>query len=88
MVVKTLPSPSLLVYLKAPVPILVKRIRSRGRNIENGISSDYLELLESYYADWIKNFDLCPVLTLKTDDLDFVHKAKHMDMVVKCINDK
>ncbi len=88
MVVKTLPSPSLLVYLKTPVPVLINRIRSRGRDIENGISPDYLELLESYYADWIKNFDLCPVLTLKTDDLDFVHKAKHMDTVVDCINEK
>jgi len=88
MVVKKLPPPSLLVYLKAPVPVLMKRIQKRGRNIETGIKADFLELLESYYEDWMTNFDLCPVLTLRTDDLDFVHKAKHMDTVVKCIDDK
>lgn len=88
MVVRKLPTPSLLVYLKAPVPVLLKRIRSRGRNIETGIQPEFLELLESYYEDWMRNFDLCPVLTLKTDDLDFVHKAKHMDTVVNCIEEK
>lgn len=88
MVVRTLPPPSLLVYLKAPVPILIKRIQSRGRKIETGISREYLELLDSFYEDWLHNFDLCPVLTLRTDDLDFVHKAKHLDTVVERIGEK
>ncbi len=88
MVVKNLPPPSLLVYLKAPVPILIKRIQSRGRKIETGISREYLELLDSFYEDWLHNFDLCPVLTLRTDDLDFVHKAKHLDTVVERIGEK
>lgn len=88
MVVRKLPTPSLLVYLKAPVPVLMNRIRSRGRNIETGIQPEFLELLESYYEDWMRNFDLCPVLTLKTDDLDFVHKTKHMDTVINCIEEK
>lgn len=88
LVVKTLPPPSLLIYLKAPVDILVERIKKRGRDIESSISADYLSLLESYYDDWIKNFELCPVLTLRTDDLDFVHKPKHLDLVVQKINEK
>ena len=40
--IKKLPSPSLLIYLKAPVSLLIKRIRSRGRAIENTITSEYL----------------------------------------------
>jgi deoxyadenosine/deoxycytidine kinase len=88
LVVKTLPPPSLLIYLKAPVDVLMKRIHSRGREIESTISRDYLTLLDSFYADWIDNFDLCPVLTLRTDDLDFVHKSKHLDTVVDRIQEK
>jgi deoxyadenosine/deoxycytidine kinase len=88
MVVKTLPSPSLLVYLKAPVDILIQRIRSRGRNIETGITPEYLGLLDNYYDEWIRSFDLCPVLTLRTDNLDFVHKSEHMDTVVARIKEK
>ena len=88
LVVKNLPPPSLLIYLDAPVETLMKRIQSRGREMENSISADYLSLLESYYSDWIAHFDLCPVLTLRTDDLDFVHKPQHLDLVVEKIQEK
>jgi len=45
LVVSSLPAPDLLIYLKAPVPVLVERIRRRGRDIESGITPDYLALL-------------------------------------------
>jgi deoxyadenosine/deoxycytidine kinase len=88
LIVKNLPTPSLLIYLKAPVDVLIKRINSRGREIESSISADYLKLLESFYDDWIAHYDLSPVLTLKTDDLDFVHQPKHFDIVVARIQEK
>ena len=88
LVTRNLPPPSLLIYLKAPVEVLVNRIKRRGREIETSISSDYLTLLDSFYTEWIANFDLCPVLTLRTDDLDFVHKTKHLDVVVERIQAK
>lgn len=88
MIVRSLPKPALLVYLKAPVDILMERIHRRGRNIESGISAEYLGRLEIYYDEWMKNFDFCPVLTIKTDDLDFVHRPKHLDLVVNRIQDK
>jgi deoxyadenosine/deoxycytidine kinase len=88
LVIRNLPAPSLLIYLKTPVSMLLKRIQSRGRNMETGISLEYLDLLDSYYEDWLKGFDLCPVLTLRTDDLDFVHKARHLNLVVERIQDR
>jgi deoxyadenosine/deoxycytidine kinase len=87
-VVKKLPAPSLLIYLEAPVDTLIKRIQCRGREMESSISRDYLELLDSFYQDWIAHFDLCPVLTIHTDDLDFVHEPKHLDTVVQKIQEK
>lgn len=87
LLVRTLPPPSLLIYLKAPVEVLVERIRRRARDIETGIDADYLALLDSYYEDWVKTFDLCPVLTIRTDDLDYVHKPKHLDVVVARIDE-
>ncbi|HWQ04579.1 MAG TPA: deoxynucleoside kinase [Longilinea sp.] len=88
LVVKNLPSPALLVYLKAPVSVLMDRIHRRGRSMESSISEDYLTLLDSFYEDWIRSFDLCPVLTLRSDDLDFVHQPEHLDTVVSRINEK
>jgi deoxyadenosine/deoxycytidine kinase len=66
----------------------MERIHSRGRSIESGITAEYLTLLESYYDDWMGSFDLCQVLTIRTDDLDFVHKPRHLDTVIQRIQDR
>lgn len=88
LVARTLPPPDLLIYLKAPVRTLIERIRRRGREIENGIDAAYLSLLESFYDEWLQTFDLCPVLTIRTDDLDFVHETRHLDIVIQRIQEK
>jgi deoxyadenosine/deoxycytidine kinase len=88
MVVAGLPKPDLLLYLKAPVAVLLDRIQRRGRDMEKGITAEYLSLLESFYQEWMETFDLCPVLTIPTENLDFVHKPKHLDIVVERIQDK
>jgi deoxyadenosine/deoxycytidine kinase len=94
LVVSRLPPPDLLIYLRVPVSVLIERIRSRGRAIEDGITSDYLSLLESFYDEWMQSFDTCPVLTIRTEDtggehpLDFVHNSKHLDIVVQRIQDR
>jgi deoxyadenosine/deoxycytidine kinase len=88
LVVSQLPPPDLLIYLKAPVSVLVNRIQRRGREIESGVSAEYLSLLESYYEDWMSAFDICPVLTIHTDDLDFVNRKRHLEIVVHRIQDR
>jgi len=88
LVVKSLPRPNLLIFLKAPVEILMARIRRRARNMESGITPEYLSLLDSFYDEWLEAFDWCPVLTIRTDNLDYVHKPGHLDTVVERIQDK
>jgi deoxyadenosine/deoxycytidine kinase len=88
LVVDGLPRPDLLIYLKAPVSVLMERIRRRARNMETGITADYLSLLDSFYTEWLNSFDLCPVLTIHTDDLDYVNYPSHLDTVARRIQDK
>lgn len=88
LVVAGLPRPDLLLYLRAPVPLLLERIRRRGRGIESGINAEYLLLLESFYDDWMGAFDLCPVLTIQTGDLDFVNRPQHLEIVVDRIHER
>lgn len=94
LLVSTLPPPNLLIYLKAPVPVLIERIRKRARSIESGITAEYLSLLDSFYTEWIDNFNICPVLTIHTgkldgqSPLDFVHNPHHLDIVVERIQHK
>lgn len=88
LIVSHLPEPDLLIYLTAPPQLLLSRIRDRGRKMESGINLEYLSLLDSFYQDWMEAFDLCPVLTIRSDDLDFVHRPGHLDIVVQRIHEK
>lgn len=88
LVVNGLPRPDLLIYLKAPVHVLMERIRRRARNMETGITPEYLALLDTFYDEWLSAFDLCPVLTIQTDDLDYANLPSHLDLVTKRIQDK
>ncbi len=88
LVVTELPPPDLLIYLRASVPVLMQRIGKRGRNIESGISAEYLTLLDRYYDEWLRDFSACPVLMIESDNLDFVHRADHLDVVVARIEDR
>ena len=83
-----LPPPNLVVYLQASVPTLLRRIEQRGREYERGISPDYLAQLNGLYDEWAQRFNLCPVLTVSTDNLDFVEYANHLDTVARRIADR
>ena len=87
-VVERLPPPDLLLFLDASVDTLLTRIRGRDRAIETGITADYLILLKTFYVDWMADFDLCPVLTIPADRLDFVHHPDHLDVIVDRIQQK
>ena len=55
-----LPQPDLLLYLRAPVPVLMERIHGRGRSMESGITADYLTLLDSFYDEWLTHLRPVP----------------------------
>jgi deoxyadenosine/deoxycytidine kinase len=88
LVVSELPPPDLLIHLRAPVPVLMQRISRRGRDIESGISAEYLSLLDRYYDEWLRDFTACPVLMIESDNLDFAHRADHLDVVAARIEDR
>jgi len=46
---KEITQPDLIVYLKADVPVLLERIKERGRQSEAGIPKEYLEQLNQLY---------------------------------------
>lgn len=66
--------PTLMIYLRASVPTLQARIMGRARSAEQNIPTTYLEHLNQRYEAWFRHFDLCPVLTLATDDLNFIDR--------------
>ncbi len=87
-VIEIMPPPDLVIYLRASVPTLQRRIAQRGRDFEQDIAPEYLEQLNTLYEEWIEHFDLCPVLTVPTDNLDFVHKDEHLELIAARVLDK
>jgi deoxyadenosine/deoxycytidine kinase len=76
------------VYLRASVPTLLRRIAQRGRDFERSISSEYLTSLNDLYDEWVATFSLCPIITVETDNLDYLHHDEHLDQVVQRIEDR
>jgi deoxyguanosine kinase len=65
-----LPSPDLVVYLRAHPATLADRVIARGRPQERGTTLDYLELLDAGYARLFDGWDRCPVLEVDTETAD------------------
>jgi deoxyadenosine/deoxycytidine kinase len=65
----------------------LERISKRNRDYERTISADYLADLNELYENWVDGFDLCPVLTVPCDNLDYVAKPQHLALVVSRVED-
>jgi deoxyadenosine/deoxycytidine kinase len=64
--------PRLLVYLRAPLEVVLSRIATRGRPTERDVDRDYWESLHARYERWITGFRRCPVLVVDVRDYDLV----------------
>ena len=64
--------PDLMIYLRCPVRAVRKRIRSRGREMEQGIPLPYLRRLHKLYEGWIENYTLSPLVIVPSHNLDYV----------------
>lgn len=80
--------PDLVIYLRASVPTLRRRIAQRGRDYEQSIADDYLTDLNELYERWIATFALSPVLTVDTDNLDYVQYDEHLEQIWSRIEDR
>jgi deoxyguanosine kinase len=66
------PVPDLIVYLQAPVDVLLERIARRGIQYEQAIERRYLERLVESYSRFFLEFDAAPVLMVNAAEIDLV----------------
>lgn len=83
-----LPPPDLVIYLRASVPTLKKRIAKRGRDFEAAIPDEYLAGLNRLYEEWIEGFDRAPVLVIPGDRLDFVEESADFRAIAATVTDR
>lgn len=78
-------APTLMIYLRAEASTLLQRIGNRARFAERQIAPEYLEQLNHRYEDWLRRFDVCPVLAIDTDELDLVNEHMHRQQVIDMV---
>lgn len=69
-------TPDLLIYLRCSVPHLVGQIQKRGRSYEQSISLEYLTGLNERYEKFVKEQYPGEILTIDADRLDFEHNRE------------
>jgi deoxyadenosine/deoxycytidine kinase len=67
------PSPDLVIYLQAPVDVLLQRIQQRGVAAEQQIDSLYLEQLNEAYSRFFHYYDDAPLLIVNATQIDLVN---------------
>jgi deoxyguanosine kinase len=84
-----IPQPDLVVYLRAPTPVLMQRIARRGRAYELQMDAGYIAELNAAYDEFFFAADgphaRQPVLTLNTEHLDFVANPADLRQVAEQI---
>jgi deoxyadenosine/deoxycytidine kinase len=77
--------PDFVVFLEAPISIILERIRRRAIGSEQVIQAEYLEQLkERYYRLWAR-FDACPIYVLDTSHLNYVDDPNDAEHVLSLI---
>jgi len=64
------PTPDLVVYLQAPVDVLLERISRRGIRYEHYIERAYMERLNDAYARFFHEYDAAPLLIVNAAAID------------------
>lgn len=86
-----LPQPDLLIFLKADVETLKKRIMLRDRKFEQDIDCDYLQnLIDTYerYFDELITYSASNVLVIECDHIDFVFNPMDKQQLLTTIKEK
>jgi len=67
------PEPDLVIYLQAPVEVLLGRIENRGLQHERLIEAAYLQRLSDSYVDFFYHYTDAPLLIVNAADIDFAN---------------
>jgi len=68
------PVPDLVIYLQAPVDVLLERVRRRGLPQESLIDRNYLQVLVDAYTQFFHHYNAAPLLVVNAAEINFVDR--------------
>ena len=76
------PAPDLVVYLQAPVPVLVERVQRRGSDYERAVEESYLARVADTYTRFFYQYDGAPLMIVNSERLNFVDNPGHFALLL------
>ena len=80
--------PDLIIYLKADVANLMRRIQLRDRSFERSMGADYIEAMVERYDAFFNAYDETEVLTIDAATMDFAFNFKTYSKIKQLISEK
>ncbi|MFT5172738.1 MAG: deoxyguanosine kinase [Gammaproteobacteria bacterium] len=75
------PRPDLVIYLQAPVEILLERVAQRGIEYEDNINPRYLRRLAAAYTQFFYHFDSAPLVIVNAAEINLAHGDDDYDLL-------
>jgi deoxyguanosine kinase len=73
--------PDLVIYLQAPVDVLISRIKMRSSSVDKLIDRRYLQNLADSYTKFFYYYDDAPLLVVNAESIDPIHNNDHFEML-------
>jgi len=81
----SLPIPDLVIYLQAPVDVLLERVRRRGVEYERLIEREYLQTLVDAYTQFFHHYTAAPLLVVNAERINIVDSDADFQMLLSHI---
>lgn len=81
------PQPDLVIYLQAPVEVLLQRIRTRAIDYEQLIDENYLQRVAESYVDFFFNYDRSPLLIVNTAAINLAEGEADFNLLLERIRE-
>src|SRR5581483_4160678 len=80
-----LPPPDRVIYLQAPVDVLLERVRRRGIPYESLIDRAYLQALVDAYTQFFHHYSAAPLLMVNAAEINFVDRKEDFETLLDYI---
>ncbi|MBN1944357.1 MAG: deoxynucleoside kinase [Bradymonadales bacterium] len=85
---RSIPTPDLVIYLHAPLDVLMERIQDRGRPYERDMEREYIANLCEVYQEFFKQYRQAPLASIDTTDLNFATSDRAIDLVIRLLHER
>lgn len=82
------PKPDVLIYLEGEFEDVLKRIKERGREMEQNTPIEYWEEMYSRYQNWIDSFEECEVIRVNINEYDVINDPSSIEKIIEKISVK